>query len=141
MSSSIGHCEDSACFQSKEKVRLFRCSIHCNRSLCLLHLNAHNISYEEEKRINENLINGLQHQLSIYRSIFEEKLQLYRQLVHQASTILLNNSTTLIPSDEIRSITERIQCEISRNQNDPSELTSEFEENIGTFFVFSCDKM
>ena len=49
---ALGHCEDPSCLQStsRELARLFRCSIHCDLNLCLFHLNAHNVYYEEQKK-------------------------------------------------------------------------------------------
>lgn len=128
MSAALGHCEDPACLQSSssspEPVRLFRCSIHCNRNVCLFHLNAHNIYYEEEKKQNHLLIHDLQHYLSVYQLIFEQHIQAYRELVHQASTILLQNTSTLVPIDQIRPVLEHIQQAISVYQDEKSEKTS-----------------
>ena len=111
---ALGHCEDVEC-QSicNESVRLFRCSIHCDRNLCLLHLNAHNVYYEEEKKQNQLVINELQGSLNLYQTIFEKQIVAYRDLVHQASTLLLHNSTSLVPLEQIRTMLEKIQQAIA----------------------------
>ena len=128
MSAALGHCEDPACLQpsssSHEPVRLFRCSIHCNRNVCLFHLNAHNIQFEEERKRNHLLIHELQHHLSVYQSIFEQHIQAYRELVHQASTLLLRNTSTLVPIEQIRPVLEHIQQAISVYQNEKSKENS-----------------
>lgn len=113
MISALGHCEDMECSPSCELVRLFRCSIHCNRLLCLHHLNTHNILYEEEKKQNDVVLHELQNSLTIYQTIFEQHLQEYRQLVHQASTLLLHNTSTIIPIEQIRPVLEKLQRTIA----------------------------
>jgi hypothetical protein len=97
MLSGLDHCEDSRCGQLSSNDGLFRCSIHCDRLLCLFHLNAHNVYYEEEKKQNDAVLNELQNNLTLYQTIFEQHLQEYRTLVHQASTLLLHNTSSIIP--------------------------------------------
>jgi len=113
MLSALGHCEDLECKQSNSSienfVRLFRCTIHCDRLLCLHHLNAHNQYYEEEKKQNQFVLNELQNHLTIYQNLFDQHLQEYRELVQQASNLLLQNTSTTIPIEQIRSVLERIQ--------------------------------
>ena len=124
MLSALGHCEDSACVNSSsshEIVRLFRCSIHCDRNLCLYHLNAHNVYYEEEKKQNDVVICELQKCLNLYHTIFEQQSLVYRELVRQASTILLHNTSSLVPIDQIRSVLEKIQQAISLFQEEKSK--------------------
>ncbi|CAF1091135.1 unnamed protein product [Rotaria sordida] len=108
---TLGHCEDPQCIESTshDLVRLFRCSIHCDRNLCLFHLNAHNVYYEEEKKQNDIVICELQKCLNLYQTIFDQQILSYRDLVRQASTILLHNTSTLIPIDQIRSVIDKIQ--------------------------------
>ncbi|CAF3296640.1 unnamed protein product [Rotaria sp. Silwood2] len=108
---TLGHCEDPACAvsSSRELVRLFRCSIHCDRNLCLYHLNAHNVYYEEEKKQNDIVICELQKCLNLYQTIFEQQMLAYRELVRQASTILLHNTSSLVPIDQIRPVIGKIQ--------------------------------
>lgn len=116
MISALGHCEDPACANStatQESVRLFRCSIHCDRLLCLFHLNAHNIYYEEQRKQNEKVLIELQDCLSTYQTIFEKQIQSYRELVHQATTIILKNNSSLVPLDQIRSVIGKLQQAIS----------------------------
>jgi hypothetical protein len=117
MISALGHCEDLACCQSSssthELVRLFRCSIHCDRLLCLFHLNAHNVYYEEEKKQNDAVLNELQNNLTLYQTIFEQHLQEYRELVHQATTILLHNKSSMLPIEQIRPVLEKLQRAIN----------------------------
>jgi hypothetical protein len=118
MISALGHCEDPACSQSSsssnhELVRLFRCSIHCDRLLCLHHLNAHNVYYEEEKKQNDAVLNELQNNLTLYQTIFEQHIQEYRELVHQATTLLLHNTSSLIPIEQIRPVLEKLQRAIA----------------------------
>jgi hypothetical protein len=117
MISALGHCEDPSCSQlstsNHELVRLFRCSIHCDRLLCLFHLNAHNVYYEEERKQNETLINELQNNLTLYQTIFEQHIQEYRELVHQATTLLLHNTSSIIPIEQIRPILEKLQRSIA----------------------------
>lgn len=113
MLSALGHCEDLGCKSQSEVVRLFRCTIHCDRLLCLYHLNAHNIYYEEEKKQNHVVLHELQNHLTIYQTIFEQHLQEYRDLVHQASSVLLQNSSALVPIEQIRPVLERIQRAIA----------------------------
>jgi hypothetical protein len=115
MLTALGHCEDPSCFQSSnhELVRLFRCSIHCDHLLCLYHLNSHNIYYEEEKKQNTVVLNELQNNLTLYQTIFEQQIQEYRELVHQATTLLLHNSSSIIPIEQIRSILEKLQRAIA----------------------------
>ncbi|CAF0831973.1 unnamed protein product [Rotaria sp. Silwood1] len=108
---TLGRCEDPGCnvSSSHELVRLFRCSIHCDRNLCLYHLNAHNVYYEEEKKQNDIVICELQKCLNLYQTIFEQQILSYRDLVRQASTILLHNTSTLIPIDQIQTVIDKIQ--------------------------------
>ena len=116
MISALGHCEDPACSQnstSHELVRLFRCSIHCDRLLCLFHLNSHNVYYEEEKKQNDAVLNELQNSLTLYQTIFEQHIQAYRELVHQASTLLLHNTSSIIPIEKIRPVLEKLQRTIA----------------------------
>jgi hypothetical protein len=116
MISGLGHCEDTACahlLSNPELVRLFRCSLHCDRLLCLYHLNAHNVYYEEEKKQNDVVFNELKTSLTLYQTIFEQHLQEYRQIVHQASTLLLHNTSTIVPIEQIRPVLERIQRAIA----------------------------
>lgn len=121
MLSALGHCEDPACAESSlahETVRLFRCSIHCDRLLCLFHLNAHNVLYEEEKKQTESILQELQSSLSLYQKIFEQHIQSYRELVHQVSTLLLDNASSIMPIDQIRPVLEKLQRAIAILQND-----------------------
>jgi hypothetical protein len=116
MISGLGHCEDPECCQSSSNhdlLRLFRCAIHCDRLLCLYHLNAHNVYYEEEKKQNDVVFNELKNSLTLYQTIFEQHLQEYRQIVHQASTLLLHNTSTIVPIEQIRPVLERIQRAIA----------------------------
>ena len=113
MLSVRGHCEDPTCANSSsfgDVVRLFRCSIHCNRNLCLYHLNSHNIYYEEEKKKqNDIAIDELQKCLNLYHKIFEQQSLVYHKLISQASVILLYNTYSPVPIDQIRSLSEIIQ--------------------------------
>jgi hypothetical protein len=121
MTSGLGHCEDPECCQSSsnhELVRLFRCAIHCDRFLCLYHLNAHNVYYEEEKKQNVAVLNELKNCLTVYQSIFEQHITTYRELVHQASTILLQNTASLIPIEQIRPVLEKLQKAIAVFQHE-----------------------
>lgn len=112
---TLGHCEDPACVvsSSHELARLFRCSIHCDRNLCLHHLNAHNVYYEEEKKQNDIVISELQQCLTLYQTTFDQQLLAYRELVRQASTVLLHNTSSLVPINEIRTVIEKIQQAIT----------------------------
>ncbi len=111
---ALGHCEDLECqSKSHETVRLFRCSIHCDHNLCLFHLNAHNVYYEEEKKQNTIAINELQNSLNLYQTIFEKQIVAYRELVRQTSSILLHNTSSLVPLDQIRSVLEKLQQAIA----------------------------
>lgn len=124
MISSLGHCEDPECAKtsnSHDLVRLFRCSIHCDRLLCLFHLNAHNVYYEQEKKQNETVLHELQNCLTVYQTIFEQQIQSYRELVHQASTLLLTNTSTLVPIEQIRPVLEKLQRAIAFFQQDKSK--------------------
>ncbi|CAM4743968.1 unnamed protein product [Rotaria magnacalcarata] len=130
MLSALGHCEDPACIQlpsSHEAVRLFRCSIHCDRLLCLFHLNSHNVLYEEEKKQTDAILEELQNSLTIYQRIFEQHIQSYRELVHQASTILVHNTSSTIPIEQIRSVLEKLQRAIAIFQNDKVIVKNEIE--------------
>ncbi|CAF3430724.1 unnamed protein product, partial [Rotaria sp. Silwood2] len=121
MISALGHCEDPACSQSSsshELVRLFRCSIHCARLLCLFHLNAHNVQYEEERIQTDAILNELQNCLTLYQEIFEQHIKSYRELVHQASTLLLHNTSSIVPIEKIRPVLEKLQRAISIFQQD-----------------------
>jgi len=115
MISDLGYCEDPLCCQSlnHELVRLFRCSIHCDRLLCLDHLNAHNFYYEEEKKQNAVVLNELQNNLTLYQTIFEQQIQEYRELVHQATTLLLHKASSIIPIEQIRPVLEKLQRAIA----------------------------
>jgi len=122
MHSALGHCQDPECLQSpstNDSVRLFRCSIHCDRNLCLFHLNAHNILYEQAKKQNDIIINELQNALTLYQTVFEQHMITYRELVRQASGILLHNSSSLVPIEQIRPVLENIQ-----------QATSNFKQDI-----------
>ncbi|CAF3413933.1 unnamed protein product [Rotaria socialis] len=131
MLSALGHCEDPACIQSSssshEAVRLFRCSIHCDRLLCLFHLNSHNVLYEEEKKQTDAIREELQNSLTIYQRIFEQHIQSYRELVHQASTILVHNTSSAIPIEQIRPVLEKLQRAIAIFQNDKVIVKNEIE--------------
>lgn len=120
---TLGHCEDTACAvsSSHKLVRLFRCSIHCDRNLCLYHLNAHNVYYEEEKKQNDIVICELQKSLNLYQSIFDQQILAYRELVRQASTVLLHNTSSLVPIDQIRPVIEKIQQAIATFQGEKSK--------------------
>lgn len=121
MITALGHCEDPACAKSssgQELVRLFRCSIHCDRLLCLFHLNAHDVYYEEEKKQNDVVLTELQNSLTLYQSIFEQQIQTYRELVHQASSILLHNTSSIVPIEQIRPVLENIQKAIAFLQHE-----------------------
>ena len=128
MISALGHCEDSECSHlssNTDLVRLFRCSIHCDRLLCLHHLNAHDVYYEEEKNQNEVVLNELQTSLTLYQTIFEQHLQEYRQIVHQASNLLLHNTSTIVPIEQIRPILEQIQRAIAVFQHEKGSINAE----------------
>ncbi|UJR35121.1 hypothetical protein I4U23_027892 [Adineta vaga] len=129
MISALGHCEDPQCSQSSssnhELVRLFRCTIHCDRLLCLYHLNAHDVYYEEEKKQNTVVLNELQNSLTLYQSIFEQHLAVYRELVHQASTLLLQNTSALVPIEQIRPVLERLHKAIAVFQQEKVIIKSE----------------
>ncbi|CAF1463201.1 unnamed protein product [Adineta ricciae] len=130
MISALGHCEDPQCAQSSanhDLVRLFRCTIHCDRLLCLYHLNAHDVYYEEEKKQNAVVLNELQNSLTLYQSIFEQQLAIYRELVHQASALLLQNTSALVPIEQIRPVLERIQKAIAIFQQEKIIIKSETE--------------
>ncbi len=132
---ALGHCEDPECqSKSSESVRLFRCSIHCDRNVCLFHLNAHNVYYEEEKKQNNIVINELQNSLNLYQTIFEKQIVIYRELVRQASTILLQNTSSLVPLDQIRSILEKLQQAIGVFHEEKSSKNSFFLKKLN--FVF-----
>jgi hypothetical protein len=134
MLSALGHCEDPSCLQSSsshELVRLFRCSIHCDRNVCLFHLNAHNVYYEEEKKENDIVISELQNTLSLYQTIFEQQIQTYRELVRQASSIILHNSSALVPIEQLRPVVQKLQEAISIFQEEKSK---HFKINL--FFLF-----
>jgi hypothetical protein len=125
MISALGHCEDSACAQSSsnpELVRLFRCTIHCDRLLCLLHLNTHNVYYEKEKKENATVLSELQNCLTLYQTIFEQYIQDYRELVHQASTLLLHNTSSIVPIEQIHPVLEKLQRSIAIFQQEKSKI-------------------
>ncbi|CAF0945247.1 unnamed protein product [Adineta ricciae] len=118
MLGALGHCEDPACVQknsssSHELIRLFRCSIHCDKNLCLSHLNAHNVYYEQERRRNDGVIRELEAAFTTYRQLFEQHIATYQELVRQASTILYHSSATTIPTEQIRSVISNIRQSIS----------------------------
>lgn len=128
---ALGHCEDVQCqSSSNESVRLFRCSIHCDRNLCLFHLNAHDVYYEEEKKENQHAINELQSHLNLYQTIFEKQILAYRELVHQASTILLHNTTSLVPLEQIRTVLDKIQQAIGNFHEEKSKKRGRLIEEI-----------
>jgi hypothetical protein len=132
---ALGHCEDLECQStSLESVRLFRCSIHCDRNLCLFHLNAHNVYYEEEKKQNNIVINELQNSLNLYQTIFEKQIVTYRELVRQASSILLHNTSSLVPVDQIRSVLEKLRQAIAIFHEEKSNESCFYE---GIYFIFS----
>ncbi|CAF0751277.1 unnamed protein product [Rotaria sordida] len=142
MISALGHCEDPACSQSSsthELVRLFRCSIHCDRLLCLFHLNAHNVYYEEERKQNDVILNELQNCLTLYQRIFEQHIQSYRALVHQASTLLLHNTSSIVPIENIRPVLEKLQGDIAIFQQDKVIIKSETELDITEFDIEKID--
>lgn len=122
MISGLGHCEDPQCSQSSnpELVRLFRCAIHCDRLLCLFHLNSHNVYYEEEKKQNGVVLTEIENSLTLYQSIFEHRIVAYRELVHQASTIILKNKTTMLPIEQLRPVLEKLQKAIAVFQQEKS---------------------
>ena len=143
MISSLGHCEDPECAKtsnSHDLVRLFRCSIHCDRLLCLFHLNAHNVYYEQERKQNETVLHELQNCLTVYQTIFEQQIQSYRELVHQASTLLLTNTSTLVPIEQIRPVLEKLQRAIAFFQQDKSKKRKANKNQNFKFDRFSCDK-
>ncbi|UJR10701.1 hypothetical protein I4U23_014894 [Adineta vaga] len=118
MLAALGHCEDPACLQknppsSNEHVRLFRCSIHCNKNLCLSHLNAHNVYYEQEKRQNDLVTRELETALGIYQKLFEQHIATYHELVRQASTIIYHNTSTMIPTEQIRNVLTTVRRAIT----------------------------
>lgn len=141
---ALGHCEDVQCQStSTESVRLFRCSIHCDRNLCLFHLNAHNVYYEEEKKENQQIIHELQNQLNVYQTIFEKQIVAYRELVHQASTILLHNTTSLVPIEQIRMILDKIQ-QATGHFHDEKSKTKEMkihQKNFDCLVMIKCESM
>jgi len=142
MISALGHCEDPACLQSSsnhELVRLFRCSIHCDRLLCLFHLNAHNVYYEEEKKQNDAVLNELQNNLTLYQTIFEQQIQEYRELVHQASTLLLHNTSSIIPIEQIRPVLEKLQRAIAVFQQEKVIIKSESSFDATEFVIEKVD--
>ncbi|CAF4556685.1 unnamed protein product [Rotaria sp. Silwood2] len=142
MISALGHCEDPACSQSSsshELVRLFRCSIHCDRLLCLFHLNAHNVQYEEERIQTDAILNELQNCLTLYQEIFEQHIKSYRELVHQASTLLLHNTSSIVPIEKIRPVLEKLQRAISIFQQDKVIIKSEIELNVTEFDMEKID--
>jgi len=133
---ALGQCEDLQCqTNAHENVRLFRCSIHCDRNLCLFHLNAHNVYYEQEKKQNSIVINELQNCLTVYQTLFEKQITAYRELVRQASTILLQNASSLVPSEQIQTVLDRIQEAIAIYQEEKSKIDSICK----IFFRFSFD--
>lgn len=123
MISALGHCEDSECSQSissPDLVRVFRCSIHCDRLLCLYHLNAHDVYYEQEKKQNDIVLNELRSCLTLYQTIFEQHIQTYRDIVHQATSLLLHNTSSIVPIEKIRPVLEQLQKAIAMFQGDSS---------------------
>jgi hypothetical protein len=131
MITGLGHCEDTACCQSSsndELVRLFRCSIHCDRLLCLYHLNAHNVYYEEEKKQNDAVLNELKDSLTLYQTIFEQHILSYRELVHQASTVLLHNTSSIVPIEQLHPILEKLQRAVAIYQQEKSLIYENVEE-------------
>ncbi|CAF1431455.1 unnamed protein product [Adineta steineri] len=128
MIASLGHCEDLECARSPSNqvlVRLFRCSIHCDRLLCLNHLNKHNVYYEEQKKENEAVRNELESSLALYHALFEQHLTLYRDLVRQASALIFQNTTALVPIEQIRPVLENIQKAIAFFQQERVIIKSE----------------
>ncbi|CAF4517823.1 unnamed protein product [Rotaria sp. Silwood2] len=142
---TLGHCEDPACAvsSSRELVRLFRCSIHCDRNLCLYHLNAHNVYYEEEKKQNDIVICELQKCLNLYQTIFEQQMLAYRELVRQASTILLHNTSSLVPIDQIRPVIGKIQEAIAVFQGEKSNKISIFRNKyvFNILVIIKCESL
>jgi hypothetical protein len=132
---ALGHCEDVECqSKSHELVRLFRCSIHCDRNVCLYHLNAHNVYYEEEKKQNNIVINELQNTLNLYQTIFEKQIISYRELVRQASSILLHNTSSLVPIEQIQPILEKLQQAIAVFHEEKSNEKKKIFEKKNFFF-------
>ena len=125
MISVLGHCEDPECMKSPSTLqvfRLFRCSIHCDRHLCLDHLNAHNIYYEEEKKQSNAVLDELQNSLSMYQSLFERQILEYRDLVHQASSLLLHNTSSIVSIDQIHPVLEKLHQAIACFDTDKSKI-------------------
>ena len=117
---ALGHCEDPDCLHStttttatRQCIRVFRCSMHCNRNLCLSHLNAHNIVYEQMKKQQDKLIDELDHYLNWYQSIFQEQIRAYRDLFRQASSLLMQKELMSTPIDEIRCVLDQLQDAIA----------------------------
>ena len=132
---TLGSCEDSACVQSsshQDMDRLFRCSIHCDLNLCLFHLNAHNVRYQEEKKQSSLLMSELRESLITYQAMFEQRIQSSRELVRQASSLLLHNTSSVVPIDHIRPVMARIQQAITMFQEETSNGHSSVGKN-------SCD--
>ncbi|CAF1393216.1 unnamed protein product [Adineta steineri] len=116
---ALGHCEDPACIKKPPThglVRIFRCSLHCNRNLCLSHLNDHNVSYEKEKNQNDTIKRELESSLKLYQTLFEQQIATYDKLVCQATTILSHNLSTLIPTEQIRNVLFNVRQAITLYQ-------------------------
>jgi hypothetical protein len=68
---------------------------------------------KKKKKQNNILINELQNQLTLYQTIFEKQIVSYRELVRQASSILLHNTSSLVPIEQIHPVLEKLQQAIA----------------------------
>jgi len=94
---------------------------------------------KKKKKQNDAVLNELQNNLTIYQTIFEQHIQEYRELVHQASTLLLHNTSSIIPIEQIRPVLEKLQRAIAVFQQEKVIIKSESSFDATEFVIEKVD--
>jgi len=73
----------------------------------------------KKKKQHDAVLVELKHSLALYQSIFEQQLLDYRDLVHQASSLLAqSNNTSPIPIEQVRPILDKLHRGIAASERD-----------------------
>jgi len=94
---------------------------------------------KKKKKQNDAVLNELQNNLTLYQTIFEQQIQEYRELVHQASTLLLHNTSSIIPIEQIRPVLEKLQRAIAVFQQEKVIIKSESSFDATEFVIEKVD--
>lgn len=125
MTPEFGRCNDSNC--NENSIRLFLCSHHCSKLVCLNHLIEHDQLFERERENLEISQNELKQLSSIYSSYvdeeklrfnFEQKLQEHRRIIFEINDCLQNKTKNVEQIQDLIDELKKIVQEKQRASND-----------------------